>query len=181
MDSSVCFYCGYKLLYNFGHILTVTLQADMYNDIVHRASLQMKVFLVVKCILHIVCRTPRHHNKEVFLNQEVFRTMIRSFQNSYKVSLKNKIKSNGINYFDPRLTRQDSERLFGTDHVPIVSHPDPITTLFIRHSLQVHLLDSYAIYTNCRETTHKIRRGPLGIYMEKAENLILKYVHECVT
>ena len=77
----------------------------MYKALVHRAISLMKVFLVIKCILPIVSKTPRNCNKEVFLNQEVLRTMIRSSQNLYKISLKNKVEINGIDYIVPRLQK----------------------------------------------------------------------------
>ena len=92
---------GHNLLCNFKSTLNVTLAANMYKAIVHRSSSLMKVFLIIKCILRIVAKASLHRGKTVLLNQEVFQTILKSSQSSFKVSQKNKVEIVEIDFLSP--------------------------------------------------------------------------------
>ena len=96
----------------------------------------MTVFRTIKCILRIVAKSPRHKGKNIILNQEAFRTLI----NRHKVSsvFKKITKWKLMGY---STLHQD---------LPIVSHLDPVSRLFILHSHQVHLWDSYSLHLTRR-------------------------------
>ena len=79
----------------------------------------------------------------------------------------------------PRLIRTDAERMFGSDTLPIVSHHDPVAGRFIDNSHTIDLWDAYTIHCSKRSTLMKLRRGPWGIVLEKAEGMVKEHIQEC--
>ena len=81
----------------------------------------------------------------------------------------------------PRITKPDSERLFETTHPPIILFKDNcLVNLLIGFRHKVYLFDSYEMHTSKRANRAKVKRGPIGTFIEKGDisitNFFLKFV-----
>ena len=80
---------GYNMLYKFKSKLDIILPKEIYQAVVANCGSLMKLFKVVKCVLKMVCKVPRHKgNQEIQLSAEAFATIIRSSQSWYHPDLK---------------------------------------------------------------------------------------------
>ena len=86
MDSTLRFSTGHNLLNHFQRILRVMLPAKIFNSIVDISGSLVKVLKKIKNVFRVVKRSPKHKDKIICLNQEVFNQIIRSSQNAFAVT-----------------------------------------------------------------------------------------------
>ena len=123
---------GFNMLYGFKTQLNVTLPVEMYKAVVTNCGSLTKLIKVVKCLLKMLCRTPKYKgNNTVQLTAAAFSAIVKSSQSYFPPDLKNKTKVNDVICIAPRLTQPDAEWLFGTTNPPIIS---------AKHSYLVNLL-----------------------------------------
>ena len=79
------------------------------------------------------------------------------------------------------MTQPDAERLFGTTNLPIRCAKDScLVNLLVAYSHKLHLFDCYELHTTKRATSVKIKRGPFGVFIDKADVVVNRYIHNCV-
>ena len=84
---------GYSMLYGFKSQLNVTLPEEMYKAVVANCGSLTKLVKVVKCLLKMICRTPKYKdNKEIQLTAEAFASIVKSSQSCFPPDLKQQNK-----------------------------------------------------------------------------------------
>ena len=123
-------------MYGFDSQLNVTLPEELYKELVSRYGTLTKLIKVVKCVLKVLCKSPKHKsNNTIQLTAEALATLEKSSQKHFPPDLKDEIKFNDIWCVAPRFIKPDEEEVFGTKHLPII---------IINDSLLVNLLVAYS-------------------------------------
>ena len=79
------------------------------------------------------------------------------------------------------MTQPDAERSFGTTNLPIISAKDScLVNLLVAYSHKVYLFDSYELNITKRATSAKLNRRPFVVFIDKADVVVNRYIHNCI-
>ena len=86
---------------------------------------------------------------------------------------------NGIRCSSFRLDAADSEQIFGTTHLPLISQDDPLFWKILKHAHVPPSSARYSIHDNAIGTKANVSRGPFGITCANLQRLIENLLETC--